>query len=70
MLTKRPFTLILLLIVFYVCLGSIGAVVCQNNDDCREAISWPMMGLACIICLVASFALMYVEGMGHRVMAN
>ena len=66
MLKRRPLTIVLLLCVCLVCLSSVGAVVCQDNEACEEKLSWPILAVVSLICVVMCFAVFYVESMGHN----
>lgn len=66
-LFRKPITLIFVLCMISVCISVIGAVACHNSGDkCAEKFDLPLYALSCVGCMVASFALFYVEMHGHN----
>lgn len=63
---QRPVTILLVLCVVGVMVSVLAAVVCQNNEKCKESFDVPIAALICVGLLVVCTALVYVEvGMGR-----
>lgn len=62
MVLRRPLSLVVVLGLLAICISSVGALVCHNDDACQSRFNAPIVGLICVACVVSMFTLFYVEG--------